>query len=706
MEQKPIVKFYYVKNEGNAYPYFNFLGETFYTNKEMDEKTVDITKFNGTNNCLPCKIILYDKMNDSIEFIINIYKSENIFYLFLKEKGMTYELIFLNCDNIIINGIYNKFDTNHNKNRKRITLINYNSYYMKVNGNDFCTSNYISYIKNDSDSVITSVQFSFYTKDLIIAKKNELMKQKLNIEDFYNKNNNNVQDFYNSLKNILINFDKTKIESLISNYKKIYKEYLKFNFCLSKEELNDIFAPKYHDFFYKILILKLIINKKDIINNKENLKFIINSFNKFNEIVKTDDKLKAYQRIFCLIEYCYFVKKYDYYELSYTLCNYADKNSAIDKSLKFYKKFISELDEDSPVFFKFLEINSKYGYYKGDEVFNFNLLNVEDIKQHLLDLIPEIIFFYDLDEQKSCSKAVSLEQTGEIAINTFYLFKNNNKCDISKEYTFKEDINNVDNIAMTIWRILFHETGGHTKFRNKANIKNGTKSPVRCVLEGKIKKLTYLYDKGNSNDLIKILPNDKNGRGDSGHLLETSLGKYNGEYVINYFDKIKNIGNLLSYPEYFAKKEKIKTLDEYIYLKNLAEENNINIKENSQWEIPLEKYIPIIRKAIDNKLLDKQIKKFSQKTEKEKSKSLLSLLCKKRNSERKNEKESSFSDEGNNSSDKEKNLNCEKKKEKNRFKEDDIIDLEEKQKEDKLEQKQIKVEKYEKFESSDSEACG
>ena len=130
---------------------------------------------------------------------------------------------------------------------------------------------------------------------------------------------------------------------------------------------------------------------------------------------------------------------------------------------------------------------------------------------------------------------------------------------------------NAENISMIIARYLMHEECGHSKFRNKSGIKTGINSPVKCVSEGKIKKLTNLSNNEDSDDLIKIFPVFKKYKGDSGHYLETSFGKYKGIFCITYFDRLKNVGKLLKFPEYFVKKHKLEILRKYFDLSLEAE---------------------------------------------------------------------------------------------------------------------------------------
>ena len=695
MEKKIKVIFYYIKSSENNYSFYQFLGNNYTFNQKSQEILISLDQFKGSNNCLPCEINLFrNENNDPLKFVINIYKCNNIFYLFLKENGNTYEFIFLDFDDIRIDNFKYSFDNNNNKHRKRITFINFCPSFININNNfTFTFAKFYSFFPYNSFSNFISIQFSIYSKDIIIPKINELPESIPDIKIFYTNYDNDMKTFDKELKGLLSEFQLEKYNSLISRYENIYQILNKFNFCISRDELGNIFDKiEYYDFFYKIVILKILIIKKA--TNKEEIESIIRNFNEFSQKLSKDNDLKLYQKIFALLEYGFFIKKYNYDQLTYVVCKNAKTNSVIDKSLKFFKEFINNLDEESPVFFKLLEINSKSGYlFGGSTVFNFNLLNVEDIKQHLQELIPEVIYFFNLDEKTTNSKAFLFSQTGEIAINEYYLFKKYEKINLLEEK--KSDDINANNIAMTISRYLIHEEGGHNKFRNKANIKKSVKSPIKCVSEGKIKKLTNISDKSKSDDLIKIFPNNKNGKSDSGHFLETSFGKIEGEYVITYFDRIKDIGDLLSYPEYFVKADKIEFLGQYIYYKYLAELNNVKIKITSFYRKPLNYYIKIMKESIENAILRKKMNILSKKNEKE----IINILSKKVNRNFKEESISNKVEENKSSSFINENLS-----EEENFSSDEYTDKEKKIiNQENLPKLGIKLDNEEKYDSSDSE---
>jgi hypothetical protein len=580
MERKASIKLLMMKDKDDFFNGFRLLGKKEYITKEYYEFDVPIDKFNGTNNCLTCELELFKNEIISKNFIINIYICLNIFHLYLSEYGYTFEIIFLDELDFKESPTLDtgfEYDDNDNKHRKRVSLINYSSISIKFNNFTFTPYNYISSINL---GVTNSLQFSIYSRSMIIVKANELFDSSINIKDFYNSYKDSINDLYNKLiefsnKDV---FDKKKLELIVRDVVPINNKFIRMNFCKSIKDIENSFDDKaYIEYFYQFLILKLILKLKLQIKDQQHLKNILTKYNDFKVNIVLDKDLATYQKIFGLIQAEYIMRKYNCYSISYIKIKYCDENSILGQSITFFKEFINNLDEESPVFFKLLEINSKFGYYTDTPIYNFNLLNVDDIKNHLIELIPEIIFFFNAETK---TKAFSFSMTGQIAINEKYLFNQYERMDLIHNYNENKK-ENAQNLSMTLSRYIIHEDCGHTKFKNKSNINNKNTSPIKCVVKGAIKQLTYIYDNNNSDDLIKIFPGKKNGRGDSGHYLETAFGQYNGTYTISYFDRIKNVGKLINFPEYFIKKDKIKILEKYMFNLFLCENNNFEINHDS-----------------------------------------------------------------------------------------------------------------------------
>ena len=599
MGRKASVKFIIMRDKNDFFTGFKFLDKIISQLEDSHEFEIPIDKFKGTNNLLCSEIELLNGENTKRKFLINIYLCRNIFHLYLSRLGSTFELIIFDEPDFMDirkQNIGYEFDNNGNKHRIRISLINYNKLYIEIGNFSFMPTTYCpnsDKLSNDYNSF----QLSVYSKKRIICKTNELFNPSIDINKFYLKNINNINESYNKLMEI-INMKKFDIDNLKKIAKKqilINKEFNQLELHKSKCELEQAFNnEKYIDFIYRILVHKLVIFK--VFQDCNDLKQVIDNFEQFKNSLVSDVDLKIYEKIFGLIQYNYIYRKYDCSNTSYIKVKDAENNSIIYQSIQFFKKFISSLDEESPVFMKLLEINSKYGYYNGSPVYNLSLLNVEDVKDHINELVPEIIYLFDKD---TSTKAFVFSMTGTLAINKKYLFQNNKEMNLLKIYT-KNDKQDAENIAMIIARYFMHEECGHSKFRNMSGIKTGIKSPVKCVSEGKIKELTYLSNEKESDDLIKIFPMNKKGKGDSGHYLETSFGKFKGRFCINYFDMLKNVGKLLKFPEYFVKKEKLPILQENLYLKCIIEKNNIEFEEFRDNELSLAQENYLMHKLIKN----------------------------------------------------------------------------------------------------------
>jgi hypothetical protein len=581
MDRKARIKIIVKREINNYFTYFKFLDNLIQIKDLIDGIYLyDINDdiFFRTNNCIPIEFILGNKANDTKKFIINIYKCLNIFHLYLQECGFTYEIILL--DTYLDKKIYNqkKYSTDNNNNihRKRISLINCNDLILK-----FDSFNFIPFSHFPSNKINNnSFQFSIYSKEAIISKPNKLLNNGVDISDFYFSNKEQIEITYKQIIDSL-NIKTETISNIIEatqKQKSVNNEFNKINFCKSKQELENVFDKKeYIDFFYQILVIKLLIKKPKYLESKESFKNALNKFNEFKEKINLDEDLKIYQKIFGLIIYNYILRKYNCFNTYYIKRKDAKENSVFNHAINFLNSFINELNEESPAFFKLLEINNQYGYFKDSIAYNFNLFNVNDIKEHLREILPDIIFIFN----SNCStKSFSFSQTGSIAINSFYLFQNYEEINLLKNYE-KNKNSNVENISMLLSRLLLHELYGHTKYRSKANIKNQETSPIICFSKGKIKALTHIGNKARSKNLIKIFFTDKNNKGDTGHYLETAFGKIKEDYIILYFDKLKDIKKFLKFPEYFIDKNKINILKRYIFLQYIFEQLKLNLNTDN-----------------------------------------------------------------------------------------------------------------------------
>ena len=281
MNKKAQIKIIIKREINNYFTYFKFLDNVIEIKDLIDgiyQYDINDDLFFGTNNCIPIEFILGNKFNDTKKFIINIYKSLNIFNLYLQECGFTCEIILL--DTYLDKKIYNqkKYSTDNNNNihRKRISLINCNDLIIKIGSFNFIPFSHFPVDKTNDNSF----QFSIYSKEAIITKPNKLLNNNnIDISNFYIKNKEIIETSYKEIIDSLKNKTETigNISEIVEKQNSIDNEFNKFNFCISKYDAEKNFDKKeYIDFFYEILVLKLFIKKPKHLEAKEHFKNVIN----------------------------------------------------------------------------------------------------------------------------------------------------------------------------------------------------------------------------------------------------------------------------------------------------------------------------------------------------------------------------------------------------------------------------------------------
>ena len=499
------------------------------------------------------------------ECVLQIYKNINHCYCFCDDIGKTYHLLFnetfckkknseeknekekleVNQEEKIKINIpscnleLDKYDTNDNKYRKRIILVNATSTYIKINKVGI---NLSEFIKDFNGS---SYQLSVYNlqKRIIVTKMLEISKPNESFENIYNNNsslfNNFIKDFKDALK------DEKEFEIKFSNLYNNYKNtiYPKYFLNISRKKIeNELNNEKYIDFFYNMLIFK--IYSEHIKGSEKNFKTVSSFMTFLNEKIeslKNDENLKIYQKILLIEQYGHILNKMtpDSFlksDINYYIMDKIEKNSILDIVKKFFNDYINSLNEDSNIFFKLLEIDSGVGYFKEKKIFCFDMTNIEEIKAHLKDIFIETLITYKL-KKKICAFIVC--KTGAIAINLMEI-PNNEKFFFESELKPYEMVEGKD-IAAKIIVFLLHEIFGHKKFLYGKE--QFITSPFYFYNNNKIYFLDYIRSLSKSNDAIKIL-SDKS-RSDEGTYYELSYGKIGDYFTVEIIDKMDGYGDLL-----------------------------------------------------------------------------------------------------------------------------------------------------------------
>ena len=133
-------------------------------------------------------------------------------------------------------------------------------------------------------------------------------------------------------------------------------------------------------------------------NIVDNFCKLFNNLLTIKEQLLNDNNVEIFEKIIVILNYlCLFlslksVQSLEKTEFLYVIIELFEENSII--AMNFLKEFIEVLNEDSPSFFKLIEINSNFGYYKDEKKFTFEMINLFDLKNHLKEILPSIICFY------------------------------------------------------------------------------------------------------------------------------------------------------------------------------------------------------------------------------------------------------------------------------------------------------------------------
>ena len=576
------IELFYHKDKGNIYTSFIFMDKNY----QIENDSIKIKIKNELFNREPLisEIKLYNKEeNISNSFLFNLYKGENIGHLilnyFFKESGNTYELIFKKEEKLIIKfgeTEINNFDTFGNKLRKRCLLINYVNSQIKINDTNIIFYIYLQAFEND---YCHNFQLSFYsvTKKLISVKKIEENKKEINLSF----NTNLLKNFLDDLNNFIDKEDEKIIldeTSVIQKYKKLKDEEL-IRLNLSKEELLKLFNKnEYFNIYYLKRLGNIIYIKK-----KKNLLYIkglISYLEDIKTIISNDNSLKIYQKVFILEFYCSMLEKYDFQlmktmKIKYYIMDNVEKYSVFYYILNFFNEFINQLNESSYLFFPLLELNSGVGFYHQDKVYCFNMININILKKHLKEIIPEVIISFSLNVNQI---ALTQKYNGMISFNTQKIGIKEENLDFFMKKSI--DIHQTKNYAIKLIRYFFHEIA-HKKFTFENQDKEFN-SPVKFINKNnEIITLKYINSKEKGSNLCKILTSSKNNIGDSGHFLEYYFGFLLNENIMDLFVKCPDLSKLIDNPQLFTSND-LTILKKYIKYKYITEKNNIiyNFDEN------------------------------------------------------------------------------------------------------------------------------
>ena len=488
-----------------------------------------------------------------------------------------FELLFYNQEKveIIVDGEEIKEYDSISK-IKRFSLIYIKNYEITVNGISIDLKNFI----NQKNYEQNSFQLSFYdiSKNFIVSKR--IMKfSDLNFKLFYENYINHLRNYSNDLDLLCKNeteFEKD-CKSFYSSCFKIYKNISNdLNLILPKNEmenlLNNCIYLEFFYFFLKIHIFYIFYtyNKKEI----SDLNQIYNFFGTFFKKLEKEKDYKIYEKISILF---HFAEVFNETKLCKTFLEANFHYIKID-TVSFLNDYIEHLNEESPSYFKLIEINSGYGYYKGKKLFTYDMIDLSDLKNHLKELMPSVICFYS--SEKIDNFAFTCPAIIGICVNESKLFEKTEKFKLDKNYLDKKSFE-VKNVAMKLVIRMKNECFGQIKYSFHPNFNNKklSSTPKKCFDNHKLKKLVGINNAVKKNTINILSDNHKS---DTGNYFESSFGKLSGTklYTFVYLKQLQNIGNLLYHPELFYQKENLIKLQKFAYYKYFYEKENEKEKEN------------------------------------------------------------------------------------------------------------------------------
>ena len=628
---KLIIYFIKEKGKNRYYDSFNFLDKTYkiqkkdliidiedkYFNIEKEKRIFDIKIFPAEplSAIINYKINIFYGINKAYFFLnvdnyylieYNYIENQKIFYKDIELKnydgnGLVKRLVLINCPNIL--------------NISDITLTFFNKTILKNN-------------KNFNSFEITDCDYSnsfFGIRPIKIEEKfnliNNMKEQKQNLENLYASLKVMIE------KNIK---DKNEYINLFKNYD--IKEYI-LNFSQKKIILEEEFKSN-EDYYLMFLYWIWYTIKNSYLREKYKCKIsIFDLFNAVNKIYNeylNDKDLLVYEKIILLYsQVSFLLEKNDiegYKSAKLRVIKRKDfkDNSIYKLSFDFLKEFISKLNEKSYLFLPLLMIDCGNYYYNEDNecIYGFNRESCEVVKNHLNELIPNIFFEYSekIDETKEES-GFNYKGFRIIFLNRCAIYKDSEKDPVIDTYKNDDEKKLFKHFGVLASKTLMHESFCHNKilFDKKHRIVSPSKF---YNTEKKLVKMVsvsfHAKNEINTKNIEYFKSLNERKTGESGKFFEYFFGKYENMLIIDLIFKIKYIGNLLDYVDYFVK-ENIDELKKYIINKyEIMKYETVKYEDNSNLSLEdenkkMEKFISELKEK--NKIINKEEKIEEKKDE-------------------------------------------------------------------------------------------
>ena len=523
----------------------------------------------------------FDKVIKEIKFEVK-YCYNNV-YIGKEDSrsGYNFELDFKNAIDLKVhyNSLqFNTFDSVNSNDRKKITMLNYNSLFIFANNTEIEIQYLIEECQEKSFFYRFSMNLIGENPKIIVQPIKDFDKPEL---DLLMEQKSFIDLFYDNLLELI---KKDSDSDYKSSHNEIYNFYtlniksIEYRLNTSKKYLDKYF--KEHNFdlqtVFKYIIFEIFKKGEEkYLNNKELLKNIFlkmkSVYDKIN--VENDKTLTIYDKIILLkgisntYLYCSDIDEINSIDIKYFIFSKCEKNSILDKTTIMFKNFVSNLTAKSKIFKYLLNINAGIGFYKNEPIYTFDMTNISMLKKHLEDLFPKFLILYHFENDKL---AETYKTLGYVDINLYNLEKYKEK---EIKYSFDKDLKDEDlsnDMAIDMFNIILHEVTGHKKFAYKFN---GSKSPKKIINE--------------KDELVKLksiikYKVDKEDKGESGFFAELGLGYYKKTLITSMMYKLDNKGKLFLNPDLFTSEEG-DILKKYIILKTIIKEQpnkNLNITKD------------------------------------------------------------------------------------------------------------------------------
>ena len=559
-------------------------------NKDFLISEKNIVDFEYTNNNFPYKNEVAEKISlctegKEEEYLINIKKHHENYYTICtdieNEKTYSLEMVFFfkelkdKFKNIIIDDKKLVIEENFPK-TMRYNLINVNmANSIKIFNN--YSDNKIEQSDNKEVNTIFQEQNLFF--NFLYGNNRRIGKI------FYNREDKEIEDFKENEKKILEKINEMVIDS------KIYDEELIDSFMSLKEsqkyyingdnknqgnrliDLNNKFKKipiflKYYgknpsDEEVKIIRVLSILDILLYFNYEEWSHYLRIYINETENIFTKNRYLNNNDKIMILINYLSIIKT-DCVELNnYKFESFYELNedSAFIKSELLYREVISNLTEDSSLFFLYLQLNSgaDIDYLELNHFYKVKHISLIEIKTHLLTEYFYPYFFTFIGKKDLMAWNDGKTQIKNYNIN-FKIYSN-------LESTNKKYIMN-NTVKMTL--IKFHEYA-HTKFKGNYILNISPRYLLKDNLDylDNQKKINNENQNKYDENIIIFL-------GESGQAIEKYI--FGDEKIVNAIIYSKGIDLSQLYdPDLFSKKD-------FNKLNNIIENYKLDIEQKESEE--------------------------------------------------------------------------------------------------------------------------